>query len=120
MAGLKTLKEEEFDYSEFVTKFKNGCGTVCCAWGWMPRFVPEAGVKWDESKPCIINQDADNLFKVINNYDVMFYGSNKYADSKKFGHGWGASLPQVINRIEHIINIYKNKNGGWIPHTFNT
>ena len=49
VAGLKTLKPEEFKYDKFVTNYDDIdelCGTVCCAYGWMPRFVPEAGVNW--------------------------------------------------------------------------
>ena len=47
--GLKTLNPEKFAYERFVTKYdyQTDCGTVCCAYGWMPRFVPESGVKWE-------------------------------------------------------------------------
>ena len=49
--GLKTLEERQFKYSSFVAHYEvddsgNICGTTCCAFGWLPKFVPEAGVTW--------------------------------------------------------------------------
>ena len=66
--GLRSLRESEFDYSEYVSETKNECGTVCCAFGWMPKFVPESGVKWEETY--IIN----NLKTSINKCPVQTFG----------------------------------------------
>ena len=48
--GIRELKPEEFNYNHYVSKYvheEDLCGTICCAYGWMPRLVPEANVKWE-------------------------------------------------------------------------
>ncbi len=44
----RTIKEEEFDFSYFVSNFDplQKCGTICCLWGWEPRFGVLEEVKW--------------------------------------------------------------------------
>lgn len=34
---LHQLPKEKFDFKDWVTTQKNGCGTICCALGWMPK-----------------------------------------------------------------------------------
>lgn len=76
--GLKTLDESQFDYEVFVSEYdaKNNCGTVCCAWGWMPKFVPESGVTWNYG---VINIPASiyNWNELTERQvDFMFYAEN--------------------------------------------
>lgn len=109
-AGLKTLKEEQFEYIDFVSEFdkENECGTVCCAWGWMPRFVPESGLLWEECGN--MSESPEDFFYEIKPEEVwfMFYGDDpEENDSEKFGYGLVSTLPQVINRIEHVIKSYE-------------
>lgn len=35
-----TIKEIEFNFIDYVSEFdtEKGCGTVCCLWGWEPKF----------------------------------------------------------------------------------
>lgn len=42
---LRKLPREKFDYSVLVKQTENGCGTVCCAVGWMPAVDPR-NWKW--------------------------------------------------------------------------
>lgn len=44
---IDTIKEDEFDYSEWVSKSERRCGTVCCIAGWYPKFFP-AHFAWKE------------------------------------------------------------------------
>ena len=41
---LKTLKRKQFDFTEIIAKSENGCGTVCCAVGWLPAV--DRNIKW--------------------------------------------------------------------------
>lgn len=46
---IKTLKEEEFDFSDYVSRCnKKKCGTVCCVVGWFPKWFPKSGFTWKE------------------------------------------------------------------------
>jgi hypothetical protein len=45
---LDILPPEKFDIGDFVTESKDGCGTVCCAIGWLPEIFPR-NFKWRES-----------------------------------------------------------------------
>lgn len=112
VVGLKTLKEEEFNYKSFVSRydFKNICGTVCCAWGWVPKFAPESGIVWEIEEGTVSVNIVASDYKWITvkprDVDFMFYGHyNNYNlhDSKRFGDGFQVTLKQVINRIEYII-----------------
>lgn len=40
-AFLYKLPPEKFYFGNYVLKAENGCGTVCCAIGWLPRVFPE-------------------------------------------------------------------------------
>src|ERR1043165_9340537 len=53
---LHTLKDEEFYFNKEVKEFdaKRGCGTVCCAQGWMPRFNPKV-FRWSYHKYCTVS-----------------------------------------------------------------
>lgn len=42
---LDTLPEEKFNIRAYVKKAENGCGTVCCAVGWLPQVDPD-NWKW--------------------------------------------------------------------------
>ena len=41
--GLKSLKRREWYFGRLILEYssKKGCGTVCCAMGWFPRFFPK-------------------------------------------------------------------------------
>lgn len=45
---LKELENKQFDFNDYIVDQKNGCGTVCCALGWMPRYMPQVGLRWIE------------------------------------------------------------------------
>jgi len=117
VAGLKTLGDSEFLYSSFVRKYdeENECGTVCCAWGWMPKFVPEAGVIWGLKSNWL--NTTKHPFEVLeidgDLIDFMFYGQDLPTelggrDYHLFGDGYNSSLEQVINRIDFIIEKLEN------------
>ena len=117
VAGLRTLRPSEFIYSSFVSKYdrKNECGTVCCAWGWMPKFVPESGVRWVlEAGGAISHYPLDVLKIDADLINFMFYG-NYFPpklgahDFDLFVNGYYSTLKQVINRIEFVIEYLENK-----------
>ena len=66
--GLESLDEMDFAYDQFITEIdpETKCGTVCCAFGWMPKFVPESGLEWKyEDKFTRLNRSPMGLFKSI-------------------------------------------------------
>ena len=78
--GLETLSDKQFKYNEWVsamvrvgTGTNDFCGTVCCAFGWMPKFVPESGVKWCANGDGV-NLSVHNIFVAIGT--TIFYVNN--------------------------------------------
>ena len=116
VAGLKTLGDSEFLYSSFVRKYdeENECGTVCCAWGWMPKFVPEAGVKWVLKAGGGISHYPSHVLEINKGLiDFMFYGNYfppklGVHDFDLFGGEFDSTLNQVINRIDFVIEKLEN------------
>lgn len=110
VTGLKTLDESQFKYEEFVSEYDkdNHCGTVCCAWGWVPAFVPESGVRWFFDNVTVFPSAYKWKTLKPSQVDFMFYGEDVpkgYHSITKFGRDFDATLAQVINRIEYIINL---------------
>ena len=131
--GLKTINKDEFRYNAYVSQeeIKDGniCGTVCCAFGWMPRFVPESGVTWQSLFYGNVTKMRTDTFSEIRYLfaSFMFGGhaldifmtnpledqfktfvkdkpvNNNSTFDKMFGDGLSANLEQVINRIEVTI-----------------
>ena len=91
-SGLKTLEDKDFKYDRFISKYdrKNDCGTVCCAFGWMPRFVPETDVKWIRGSSTM-NASTDNTFqniskaKILNDSDGMRFDGTSLIRFMFFG-----------------------------------
>lgn len=112
--GLMTLKPEEFKYWLLVSEFdyRTGCGTVCCALGWAPRFIPESGFYWRYGE-LDHRWGVSNFLKAVSIFELdkseinfMFYGCPIHEgehDIEKFGKGYDATLQQVINRITYVI-----------------
>ena len=111
VAGLKTLEDSQFKYRPFVSQYdrKNECGTVCCAWGWMPKFVPESGVRWVLEADGDVSHHPSDVLEIDGDLiDFMFYGYDfpTYLgehDFDLFGDDYDSTLEQVINRIEFVI-----------------
>jgi hypothetical protein len=66
---FKTIKEEEFNFEDFVSKTENGCGTICCLAGWMPKLIPNAGLSYTTwggltSKDSTISESLRKWLKV--------------------------------------------------------
>lgn len=115
--GLATIKETEFNYANYVLESDEaGCGTTCCAFGWMPKFVPESGVSWRKigwENKVTITENPFGIFREINDdyLNFMFYGEEllNVNNVEKFGEGLlHTNLKQVINRIKYCIKLIKN------------
>ena len=115
--GLQTLHSDEFSYRTFVQKRdqSTGCGTVCCAYGWMPRFVPEAGVKWVQTgvnnNMLRMSDHTSAIFKNINYAEISVYGYTIFGDSilrfMFFGSEYFRIHGLVINsNSEFITDLY--------------
>lgn len=79
---LDTLTPDKWDFSQYVTAYENGCGTVCCALGWCPTIFPEHWVL-DLGRPSLIRGDygpwnGAQIFFELTGWEVyqLFYGEN--------------------------------------------
>lgn len=130
--GLRTLKPKQFNYHDFITKYNEDCGTVCCAYGWMPKFVPEAGVRWEWCNGVFtdeyfsVNLLPHEIFHLIDTdlQHFMFYGEKpstyvftSFVNNQDIDCGINGkdqnlycTLEQVINRIELVIKYLKENN----------
>src|SRR4029077_18479345 len=50
VAMLVSLTEKQWTYATFVESWAGGCGTVCCAAGWLPSVDPHNWV-WVRNAP---------------------------------------------------------------------
>lgn len=116
--GLKTLKEEEFRYNDYVSANNSECGTVCCAIGWAPRFIPESKIVWAKSQfrknklDLVLNNESIDSLKLTKvfklNYSAityMFYG--RKLEPAYSRSNFNLSLTEVIQRILFIHRNYK-------------
>jgi hypothetical protein len=44
---LEKLPARKFDFASVVSRARNGCGSVCCAVGWLPAVFPKLA-KWED------------------------------------------------------------------------
>jgi hypothetical protein len=114
----KTLKDEQFNYSSYVTEFdkENKCGTVCCIVGHYPNWNIK-GFKYSDIYGSMYNT-LDNLTKYhgLSKYlnEFLFYGIDfegtftdeiiQHNDLSKY------SLKEVIERFETVYELLENKN----------
>ena len=117
VAGLRTLHPSGFNYTMYVTEWdrKHECGTVCCVWGWMPKFVPEAGVKWDLGLFSTMSKFPDEVLEINKGLILfMFLGEDLPTELGEhdfilFGDDFDSTLKQVINRIDFVIEYLENE-----------
>ena len=131
--GLKTIKDDEFKYHSVISKCDadNTCGTVCCAYGWMPKFVPESGVEWIKINSVVgdayvsINKVPDQIFNTIFNtqfmvHEKLYFVGNALLDFIFYGtkditgySDYGLSSTLEIEMIE-----YAEHNGASVAEFF--
>ncbi len=122
-ANIDTLKEEEFNYSQFVTKFdkKNNCGTVCCIAGHLPRWYPKQW-KWHGSDkyPTLKKNEVEFYRTRIDlctffetNSDIilaLFYGypiDELKIKLMRDDEMQNARLPEIKERFDKVIEYLK-------------
>lgn len=87
---LRTLKPKQFYFGKFVHSFdvKKECGTVCCAYGWLPKIFPRSW-EWRNNSiatftecymprlkkgPGSINGDSYGFFRIsTEDIEFLFY-----------------------------------------------
>ena len=58
-AFLEALNPSQFNFGAWVTKSKNGCGTVCCAIGWCPVVFPDH-FRWGSEEEVLVKTPGGN------------------------------------------------------------
>lgn len=117
---VKTLKPEQFVFSDFVYDYdgQNGCGTVCCIAGWFPKFFSKSGFIWEhgdlkskifESKrSCDIQKHLSQLLNLpINWIEYLFFGDSERPNRSLPYLAEDADLARVIYVWEKAITYLK-------------
>lgn len=123
---LKSLPSESFRLSDWVTRWEDGCGTVCCIAGWYPKYIPEAGLTWGKSsnKPVALltkekSSDLSNLLLALANWHmvnerlvrVIFLPSSMYKVPDYpivLSYQDNTKLTDAIKMIETVILLMQN------------
>lgn len=114
IANMKTLKESEFDYSDFVSDFNliSQCGTVCCVAGWYPKWYPKSAFSWKEHNLYAGGSDRSNsIAHALSEFhglscsliNVFFFGDRLYEYG--FLDDRDLVLLEVIERFEKMRNL---------------
>ena len=104
--GLRTLDAKEFKFERFVSEFnkETGCGTVCCAYGWMPRFVPESGVKWAstdmEKSPYRAFTNIGMIDYIITHHDNININGSQIIDFMFMGNDYFGTLDLMVKILK--------------------
>jgi hypothetical protein len=97
----KTIKHEEFSFRRFISNYdaNTKCGTVCCLWGWEPKFGVLEGVNW-------INRED------ITEYPVSYFNwgndiieSLYYPYSRNSFLHKNSTIEEVLSHWQKTINI---------------
>lgn len=102
---LDTLKDEEFEFSDIVSKFdnKNHCGSVCCAVGWTPKLFPKE-IEWAknanlcnfplkmEGQGVTYRFAAQQLFGISHEDATRLFSPNNWLEL-----GWQKLLPKNLD-----------------------
>lgn len=128
---LRNLPDSKFDYSGYITKYHNGCGTVCCVAGHYPLWFPEAGLVyrsvyddpeyWEFGKQKVYLDTISGSTRGISNLLANYHGLKEdliaylfYGDSCEelddYVESMFLSKKDVIKRFTNVINYVKKKN----------
>lgn len=81
IAMLKKIPVHKWNYSAWISDYsvENKCGSVCCALGWYPKFIPESGLEWSLDKEnvlCLVDKDGDEGIVPIAFQAARWHGVN--------------------------------------------
>ena len=104
-----TIKEEEFDFSRFVSVYNKSkkCGTVCCLWGWEPKFKV-LDVKWIRYDTGVVLTDVSpsNTLNWGCIVSYLYYGYSFSSVRDRLAEN--ASLKEVLMYWEVVIQTLEN------------
>ena len=116
----ETIKPEEFNYQDFVTEVNfDGCGTICCLWGWEPKFgiLP---VKWKwtinlRRSVTVDNQPTDVLGWGASILELLYYPEKYFMINNPLtalivSPEEDATLSEVLDHWRSVINLLKTTN----------
>lgn len=94
--GLEAMPPTQFDFRHLIRDFDpvNGCGTVCCAIGWFPRWFPKDW-KWGDMPA--IEEASDYLGLTLRQAEKLFLPYQS-------GLGGDATPTQVAAHIRAFVN----------------
>lgn len=130
---LCDLKEEEFDYLHYVSKFSDShrrhgdyCGTICCVAGWYPKYFPDAGLEWNFKNVSMAGallpdhsiantvQGTLSLYHGLNDNIItcLFYGYDLKGTTLEnwvFTKDYKVSLAEVRDRFADVYHLIVNE-----------
>jgi hypothetical protein len=127
LSHMKELREEQFDYSQYISEFdiENKCGTVCCVAGWLPIwfpkdfkfgktlccgdvvFIPEPKQPYIGDIQVYLSEYYEIDNKIIR---MLFYGENVTKNVEVIlENDLNNTLPNVIKIWEKVIELIENE-----------
>lgn len=108
---LDQLKESEFDFDSYVAEDDGkGCGTVCCAIGWLPKLFPDSwkwylDSYWNILCPRLIDSNFIREFEATAVFfEITGNEANYLFDPNDSGLGRHAKPAQVANHIRKFVS----------------
>lgn len=112
----KTIKQDEFDFGAFVSRQENNCGTICCLWGWEPKFGVLENVKWENDggiftvnlKPVAeLDWGRNIIYYLYYDWSTNYYIAAKIAKITKITLTNNSTLIEVLSAWEKVIELLK-------------
>ncbi len=121
---LRKLPAKKFDFGTWMEQ-KKGCGTVCCAAGWIPKafektpeVASEAAKVWFKPPGRRSHEfDEEQALKFMN-FSKKLFDHCFIADWSNNGLWADASKEEVAEHLEKVARDIKN--GEWRGHNYGT
>jgi hypothetical protein len=109
---LEKLPPEKFNINNWVSKHENGCGTVCCAAGWLPVVFPAScGSAWVERLAFTYTGEEYKQFefgvRIVEDFLGLHFDDFDYITSPA-EYELDKPSPQIVaQRIREVVEAYK-------------
>lgn len=102
-AFLDKLPRKKFDFSILVAeRDEDGCGTICCAIGWIPAVFPKL-ITWREMRTLTITKVTWFLFGIFNGEDTYRLFFPRSSTNRASALPPSATPKQVAREIRKFI-----------------
>lgn len=111
----KTIKPKDFNFRWFVSEYdeENKCGTICCLWGWEPKFGVLKDVKWSDPDmevatypDCYLSWGSEIIESLY--YPDMGNGLTQDSPIEEVLSHWEKTIYtlETSTDLDHLLNLY--------------